>query len=373
LTHSSTRGDDRSAMPDVLLLCRHMKRADEAAVAAAAQWDADSPDELAAVAERLRGALADDGLTVGLVLHARTSIATAHANWLAAQLTIDGRGPAVRSDKRLDPELAGFWSKSRRLDRFIRCVLDQFSGRRPGTGRAVLVIGHMPQLGWIAARLLGNRPRWRRLIDGSNPSLPLENAEVAAIVLEPDYNLRPSGRLDWTVAPDEAQAIDELREKIKSKMEVAKLLGGFMSLVLGGVLLAPGRLKELGDGDDTWAVAVAAVSFLVAIGLYLRTMYAYDTLLMPRRFWGESAPGSHRPRWLVRRPPSSAAWVLYQNMVHVWTFVFTPATVAVIVGLLALAYAAFEPTWAEGLGVGTLLLAVSVYALRRGPVLGSQD
>ena len=62
-----------------------------------------------------------------------------------------------------------------------------------------------------------------------------------------------------------------------------------MSLVLGAVLLAPGRLRELSEGGDGWAVAVAAVSFLLAIGLYLRTMYAYDTSLMPIRFWATAA------------------------------------------------------------------------------------
>jgi hypothetical protein len=75
----------------------------------------------------------------------------------------------------------------------------------------------------------------------------------------------------------------------------------------------------------------------------------------------------------VRRPPSSAAWILYQNMLHVWTFLFTPATVAVGVGLVALAYAALEPGWLEGLITSLVLLAFTVYGLRRRPVLGSQD
>jgi hypothetical protein len=33
----------------------------------------------------------------------------------------------------------------------------------------------------------------------------------------------------------------------------------------------------------------------------------------------------------------------------VWTFLFTPATVAVAVGMLAVAYTALEPGWFEGL------------------------
>ena len=363
-------------MADVLLLCRHMKRVDESQVTAATQSDAEPPDELAAVADRLVGALRDDGITVSVVLHAPSSLATAHGRWLHERLLTSGvAGAAVlRCEPRLDEAEFMAWTQEKAVDEFTADLLAEFSASSAGArGRALLVVGHMPQLGWIAARLLANRPLWMRAADGYAPILPLTNSEVAAIRLTGDFRGRPSGRLEWTVAPGEKEAIDELRAKIKSKMEVAKLLGGFMSLVLGAVLLAPGRLRELSEGGDAWAVAVAAVSFLLAIGLYLRTMYAYDTLLMPIRFWGDGLPGSRRPRWLVRRPPSSAAWVLYQNMMHVWTFLFTPATVAVIIGMLALAYAAFEPTWGEALVVGALLVAVAGYALRRGPVLGSQD
>jgi hypothetical protein len=326
-------------MPDVLLLCRHSKGGEEPPVA---------------VAERLRETLDHEGLGVAAILHARTTLATTHAQWLAPLLG----GPAMRPDERLDPGNEA----SEGLDELTRSILGQ-------DGRAVLVIGHMPQLGWIAARMLGNRPLWRALLDGPAPLLPLKNAEVAAIVVEPEFRGRPAGRLDWTVAPDDAKAIDEVREKIKSKMEVAKLLGGLMSLVLSGVLLAPGRLHELGDRG---AVTVAAAAFLIAIGLFLRTMYAYDQLLMPRRFWGEQ-PGTRRPRWLVRRPPSSAAWVLYQNMMHIWTFLFTPATAAVLVGLVALAYAALDLSGPATAIVAVVLAAVTAYALRQRPVLGTQD
>jgi hypothetical protein len=146
------------------------------------------------------------------------------------------------------------------------------------------------------------------------PPVALELAEVAAIALpsldrtEPNHARKRErelcrGHLEWTVAPDQTRAIEDLREKIRSKMDIAKLLGGFMTLVLGGVVLAPGRLGELSRGGHRWAVYVAAVSFLIAIGLYLRTMYAYDSLLMPTRFWAQSF-GRRQPRWLVRRPPT---------------------------------------------------------------------
>jgi hypothetical protein len=59
-------------------------------------------------------------------------------------------------------------------------------------------------------------------------------------------------------------------------------------------------------------------------------------------------------------------------MLHVWTFLFTPATVAVAVGMLALAYTALEPGWFEGLITAVVLIGVTVSGLLRRPVLGSQ-
>jgi hypothetical protein len=281
----------------------------------------------------------------------------------------------MEADEDLDPQRFMTWQGTAPADNLVRELVELTNqeSREISVDRAVLIIGHMPQLGWLAARLMGNRPRWMAFVDGYLTPLALQNGEVACIALTDPRRGRPAGRLRWTVGPDETTAIEDLRDKIKSKMDIAKLLGGFITLVLGGVVLAPGRLEELSRGGDQWAVYVAAVSFLIAIGLYLRTMYAYDTLLMPKRYWGEGVPGGRTPRWLVRRPPSSAAWILYQNMLHVWTFLFTPATVAVAVGLLALAYAALEPGWPEGVITAVVLIGVTVYGLSRRPVLGSQD
>jgi hypothetical protein len=364
-------------MPDLLLLCRHAKRDDEAQLAAATEGAADLA-ELAAVVDRLLDALAHDQVRVTAIRHAPTSIAAAHARWIQARLArhAASTGLSMKADCRLDPASFMRWRGPRLADRLVGRLVHLLRDPRvadAGSARAVLVVGHMPQLGWLAARLMGNRSPWTRIADGYVPPVALKNGEVAAIAIAGTRRKRAKGHLEWTVAPDESQAIDDLRDKIKSKMEVAKLLGGFMTLVLGGILLSPARLDELSRGGDRWAVYTAAVAFLIAIGLYLRTMYAYDTLLMPRRYWGEGAPGARSPRWLVRRPPSSAAWILYQNMLHVWTFLFTPATLAVVVGLLALSYAALDPCWLEGIAASLVLVAFAIYGLRRRPRLGSQD
>jgi hypothetical protein len=375
-------------MADLLLLCRHISRGDERGLRAATTKmrafpgrkaePAAEPTELVAVAETLAEMLALEDVRLTAIRHAPSKLVTSHAAWLGTKLAenADTVNFSLSEENDLDPACFIKWSGPDPADALLRKIVTLIDGAQAGSGdwgRAVLIVGHMPQLGWLAARVLRNHPWWSRIVVGGQSSLALKNGEVAAIALTGARNGRAQGHLEWTISPDETAAIEALRDKIKSKMDIAKLLGGFMTLVLGGVILAPDRLEELSQGGDRWAVVTAAVAFLIAIGLYLRTMYAYDTLLMPTRYWGEAFPGRRQPTWLVRRPPSSAAWILYQNMLHVWTFLFTPATVAVAIGLLALAYAALEPGWLEGLIASLVLLAFMVYALLRRPVLGSQD
>jgi hypothetical protein len=350
-------------MPPLLLLCRHPSRSDEDVP--------EAPAELVAVAERLKETLAHDGVELTAIRHSR--VGAGHARWLKQRLVgpQEPRGFSITADERLEPEAFTRWKRDEDADELVTELIGHLTA---GGSRAVLVVGHMPQLGWLGSRLLGNRSPWSVVRDGFPTPVVLEHAEVAAIAIEArEFRNRPAGRLDWFVTRSETQAIDALREKIKSKMDIAKLLGGFMTLVLSAVLLAPGRLDELRAGGNGWAVSVAAVAFLIAIGLYLATMYAYDTLLMPKRYWGEDGPGGRRPGWLVRRPPSGAAWVLYQNMLYIWTFVFTPATAAVILALLALAYAALDPGWLDVVLASLVFVAVAVYVRQHRPVLGSHD
>jgi hypothetical protein len=383
-------------MADCLLLCRHVSREDEEALQVALvkgrgllgrlfrpaeQLAKSEPGELVAIAGILQEVLSQENVRVIAIRHSSSSVATTYATWLKSKLE-DGYPPVllddllVKADPKLDSACFMKWSGTDPADQlvesFVRQVHEPLVGPQIGH-RAVLIVGHMPQLGWLARRLMRNRPLWTRMVDGYLTPLALKNGEIACIGLTGTRKGRAAGHLDWTIAPDDTRAIEDLRDKIKSKMDIAKLLGGFMTLVLGGVVLAPDRLDELSREGDRWAVYVAAVAFLIAIGLYLRTMYAYDALLMPRRFWGEEAPGGDPPRWLVRRPPASASWILYQNMLHIWTFLFTPATVAVVVGLLALAFAALEPGWLEGSVTCGFLIALTLYGFWRRPVLGSQD
>ena len=121
----------------------------------------------------------------------------------------------------------------------------------------------------------------------------------------------------WTLDPSSRETVQELRDKIKLKMDVGKVLGGLISAVLV-LFLDPAKMKDLAGRDQpwtlfgTWSVATywpalgSAVLFLMAAILYLLMLYAYDRLLMPEQFWSMTAadpPGA----WPVRRPPSSTA------------------------------------------------------------------
>ena len=63
------------------------------------------------------------------------------------------------------------------------------------------------------------------------------------------------------------------------------------------------------------------------------------------------------------RPPSSNAYILYQNMVRVWQSMFLPASGCALLGLLCLAYAALLPL--VGVTVG--------WYWKFRPRLGTQD
>jgi phosphohistidine phosphatase SixA len=234
---------------------------------------------------------------------------------------------------------------------------------------AVLIIGHQPLLSWIAHALTGK-------------AVPLVHSELACIAIEEaTLTKRTLGYLRWVLSPSDDKAIKDIRDKIKSKMDTAKLLGGFVTAVLGFLLASlvdQSKMEYL--GDYKWAFYVSAALLFAAVGLYFATVYAYDRLLMPRRFWGQRPPPkkvTKRPRWLVWRPPSSASWVLYQNMMHIWFYLFTLATGAVMVGLLFLAFAVFKPCgWFRLLFVVVVAigsLAFWWYYRHFGPRIGSDD
>jgi hypothetical protein len=265
-------------------------------------------------------------------------------------------------------------------------ITDALDGLPAGAG--LLVVGHMPQLSWLAYLLTrGYGGRWWK--PWERAALPLASGEVACLAVSERWG-RWSGHLEWAITPTDDKALESLYEKVKGKMESAKQLAAVITLVLSGllaVLLDTGKWDRLGDVQAEFpaplgysgqgAVQAAFGLLLAAVALYLMTMYAYDRLLMPTRFWAELPPrrGDRRRggSWLPRRPPSSSAWVVYRNMMRTWYTLFTAATALVALALGILGAALLR------LDVGDLrwaVLAVTALAVIRWffrPVLGSED
>lgn len=258
------------------------------------------------------------------------------------------------------------------VDAFADGILKPSTDLPSANGNTVLIVGHQPFMSRFADNLLRPAKRWNPRV----APVPLERADIVCIGFEPDRGAR---WLVWAISYDDDDAAKKVREKIGAKMESAKLLGGLLTIglsILFGVLFDRAQFELLGDRG--WAVQLGAACFLLAAVLYLATMYAYDTLLMPQRFWGDARTSrserGRRKRWLVERPPSSAAWVLYQNMMRIWRYRFTVASGLMVAGAGFLGYAALEiNTWVVvGAAIPVVLLLILWLRWSR-PVLGSED
>jgi len=290
----------------------------------------------------------------------------------------------------------------------------------------VLIIGHNPQLGWLSNRLHSTtvpaawQPWCRWLLAG----VPVRSSEVVCIAVRPTgqrggsrapteqparadrptQDTKPAcdtenpprprawnGYLVWQIVPDDQKAYEDVREKIRSKMETAKLLSAVITLVLTAllaVLLDASKWRALNQAGTELlgihalryggqaAAKVAFVLLLAALGLFMATMYAYDRLLMPSRFWVERPQLSGRdPRgtWLPHRPPGSSAWVIFRNMQRVWFALFTPATLLVAAALVVLALPLLRLGWKGQLLLTSAAVAYVWLVHWFRPVLGSED
>ena len=103
-------------MADLLLLCRHLSRNDERALAVAARSSeglaSSEPAELVAVADVLAESLRNAGVRVAAVRHAASPVATRHATWLASRLRWSGDGVpfSLQEDLDLSPQHFAGWA-----------------------------------------------------------------------------------------------------------------------------------------------------------------------------------------------------------------------------------------------------------------------
>jgi hypothetical protein len=303
---------------------------------------------------------------------------------VARQLTLGGIG---HQDPEPWPEISQEHfpaSSPNAAEQACRAVAELECDPNLHPGQAVLVVANSPQIDWIVERLLG-RP------------IAVGRGEVMGLA----GSTRPQRRsqrpprwrweLQWTVGPSEETTIEDLRSKIRSKMDTAKFLGTFITALVSFVLGK--RLDALqGAADPTKAIPIPPVQdrlWLVTVGLLLAAallcfagLFFYDGLLMPDRYWTSRARGhsSRRVRGVVERPPSSAAWVLQQNMVRVWNRLVVPAIGALGLALVTFALLVlvnpgsgrdlFRP---ELLGIAVIAALAGSYLFVSRPRLGVQD
>ena len=238
---------------------------------------------------------------------------------------------------------------------------------------APLLVGNDPLIGWVASKL-------------TRRGTPVARGELLCLVSERQAGSR--WRLLWTLSQDGETEAEAIRTKIKSKMNTAGALGAVI-VGLNTFLLQNSLHKE----PTAWQwVAFAALA--VSAGLYFASLFLYDTMQMPHRFWSSRFPSRSRDEgrlhaiWArlrhgrpsVARPPTSTARVLQASMVQVWTWIFTPATFSAGLGVACLALGASTDSHPVGLRLWQVLSAIIALAAVAGtwvawqrPNLGASD
>ncbi|NUO09971.1 MAG: hypothetical protein HUU08_15075 [Candidatus Brocadia sp.] len=326
-----------------------------------------------ALAEVLQafGGQDDIKISIGAVWRAGTDEVVATLDvvknvlWERLQCNIE---PIEKHVKELDPSVFNPYINTESHIAFVKSLADIFSKMK--TNNAVFIIGHQPFLGWVTHEVVGK-------------AIPIDRSGLLCIALKNVHtNKRLRGYLQWVLSPSDENTEMEIKEKIKSKMEMSKFLSVFIStglvFLLGSIL---DKDKVEYPGSYILALYASTGLLFMSIGLYLASMYAYDRLLMPTRFWADVPPlkkHGKRPAWLVWRPPSSSLWVLYQNMMRIWRYLFTPATYIALLGILFLAIAVFRPSQPVSI-IGTVLAVLTglilfwFYYRHFGPKIGSED
>jgi len=323
-----------------------------------------------AVAARLRETVDEmptyDRFELGTVWHAPGPEPTATAKVMRELAELD----PPQSKQFLQPSqfypMGGPYA-GQALDQTLTTIEAQLASE---PGKALLIVGHEPQVAWLAHRMT-RRP------------MPIDRGELVCLA-------KLSGdrwRLAWTIHPDDRSAVNDIRDKIKSKMDAAKVMGAFITALVTFVL-TQFLQHDIDISRTTFVLRALTVGFLLAAAsLFFLSLFHYDSLLMPTRFWESSAPRTPDPEsWrrdlsspgrLVRRPPSSSAWVLYQNMVRIWNRTFVPAVCLTGAGLVMFCQSLMRPHqtsqwWVLLAGVLGALLVYFWMKVSR-PRLGAQD
>jgi phosphohistidine phosphatase SixA len=233
----------------------------------------------------------------------------------------------------------------------------------------ITCIGHEPRLQQLTEQVTGTQPEVLQF----GESVAIEGDSWQALE-------RGKGQVMFRHLPAGSPGDDtDLHDKIQSKMQTSALLAGFTSTVFGVVLTQSdywtiwGGRGSWPTGADAWkAAAVAACLFFLALAtlLFVVSIYMYDRLAMPRRYW--DAPADDRPPaqdlWRSFRRNRVRHGLLYAYMVWVWRSVFSVAVAMAMFGFLALVL--YRGVWSIAVLYVLATSAVVTYYLRFRPELG---
>ena len=145
------------------------------------------------------------------------------------------------------------------------------------------------------------------------------------------------------------EPLEQLGDKLRGKMEVAKFFAGFISVVFGFLLKESLGISEQSQHTVAVIGAYAAIFlFIASLTFSIATVFAYDRLLMPIVFW--------------RIPPTPDA--LRHEMVAAWQWLFVPAVGSLVIGLLAAAVAVTDDFWIS-FAVWVIPVSMAFLAYRR--------
>ena len=126
---------------------------------------------------------------------------------------------------------------------------------------------------------------------------------------------------------NEEEVNKQLREKIKSKMDVAKFFAGFITVFLGVAFKDVSNLASDPDKLIRFSAQGGMLFILGSLAFSVSAMFAYDRLMMPVALWAQN------PNWTQQAINKDD---LYHQMTDAWRHLFVPAVAAFFVGLLGL-------------------------------------
>jgi hypothetical protein len=148
---------------------------------------------------------------------------------------------------------------------------------------------------------------------------------------------------------------DDLRDKIKSKMEVAKFFSGFLAILLGLSFKDLKNLLERSSSENELVFSLVWFGVIFVLGSLtcsVATLFAYDRLLMPKAFWQGKAPNAHDTITWKRKNSSSkdssskmmnkyGAFgnfdkILHARMAAAWRYLFIPGVLFFFIGVIML-------------------------------------